>query len=143
MASDLLNPANCACFNIRRAARQITQAYDVALKPAGLQATQFTLLAMIDGCDTGNGILLTALAKQLGMDRTTLTRNLSLAEKKKWVRIREGQDRRERLIALTASGRRILAMATPLWREAQSGILDRLGAKNLQSLLNLTQRASS
>ncbi|MCH9764895.1 MAG: MarR family transcriptional regulator [Alphaproteobacteria bacterium] len=134
---------NCACFNIRRAARHVTQAYDHALKPVGLQATQFSLLAMIDGVSSEKGIALTELAARLGMDRTTLTRNLAVAERAKWIVTRSGKDRRERLIKLTLSGRRKLNKARPLWKLAQEQVVKKLSVSSLSDLLALTHRLSA
>ena len=34
----------CACANLRKAARAVTQVFDEALAPSGLRITQFTLL---------------------------------------------------------------------------------------------------
>ena len=134
-----LEHPNCACFNIRKAARKITQAYDWHLKPTGLQATQFTLLAMLSANDDKNGIAMTNLAKRLGMDRTTLTRNLTLAERADWVTITSGNDRRERLITLTPAGRRIIKEAEPYWQAAQNQIVKQLGRTRLSQLIELTR----
>ena len=46
---DIETPSNCTCFNLRKATRAVTQAYDDALKPSGLRATQFTLLSVVAG----------------------------------------------------------------------------------------------
>ncbi|MEE9539836.1 MAG: MarR family transcriptional regulator, partial [candidate division NC10 bacterium] len=35
----------CVCFNIRKAARAISQLYDDVLRPSGLRVTQFSILA--------------------------------------------------------------------------------------------------
>ncbi len=143
MAKSLLEPPSCACFNIRRAARKVTQIYDKALRPAGLQATQFTLLAMLAAGNDGNGILMGSLAGRLGMDRTTLTRNLAIAERAKWALVRPGKDRRERHVALTAAGRKKLAQARPYWQAAQQGIIEQLSETGLAELLTLTHRLDS
>ena len=58
---DRLNFANCSCFNLRRAARRVTQVYDHALAPSGLKATQFALLAVLEGDVAGEGIAMTRL----------------------------------------------------------------------------------
>src|SRR5690242_13796834 len=59
---------NCACGKVRMAARALTRRYDDALRPAGLRATQFALLVAI----SANGAQsIAALAKELGMDRST------------------------------------------------------------------------
>jgi DNA-binding MarR family transcriptional regulator len=138
MTADLLDPASCACFNIRKAARKVTQSYDRALLPAGLLATQFTLLAVLAG--ERGGIPMTRLAKRLGMDRTTLTRNLRVVERAKWVSVRAGEDPRERLVTLTTAGRKTFAQALPLWKDAQQRTAKRLGRANLNQLLDLTAR---
>ena len=63
----------CACRNVRRAARAVTGLYDRILAPTGLRATQVTLLVALE---KAGPIPFTRLAGVLGMDRTTLTRNL-------------------------------------------------------------------
>jgi hypothetical protein len=35
--------STCACFNLRKASRVITQHFDEILKPSGLLVTQFTM----------------------------------------------------------------------------------------------------
>jgi hypothetical protein len=64
----------CACANLRRAARLVTQLYDDALRPSGLRATQFTLLQALT---LAPGISQKELAGLLGIDSFTLTRTLS------------------------------------------------------------------
>ena len=61
---------NCTCFNLRKAARAVTQVYDEALKPSGLRATQFSLLSAVE---IEGPVGVAALARMLVMDRTTLT----------------------------------------------------------------------
>ena len=63
--TDPLQPVNCACFNLRRAARQITQNYDRALRSAEIQAGQFSILAMIAHLNARDGITMSALAERL------------------------------------------------------------------------------
>ncbi len=68
-------PANCTCFNLRKAARAVTQTYDKALKPSGLRATQFSLLRMVAKLGP---VGIKDLAKALVIERTTLGRNLKV-----------------------------------------------------------------
>jgi DNA-binding MarR family transcriptional regulator len=123
---------SCACNNVRRAARAVTQLYDETLRPTGLRATQFTLLTALR---IQGPISLNRLAEQLVMDRTTLTRNLQPLEKKGLVHIEAGEDRRTREASLTDTGHRALAKAFPLWRQAQSRVAEGLGEERLQGLL--------
>lgn len=125
-------PQACLCFNLRKAARAVTQLYDAALEPAGLRATQFSLLAALDRRDA---VTITDLARAMVMDRTTLTRNLRPLEKQGLVAIAPGNDRRTREVSLTRRGRQTLTRATPRWRHAQTGMLDALGDRRARRLL--------
>ena len=113
--------------------RVVSQSYDAALKPAGLKATQFTLLAVI----AGRGPMpMTRLAEILVMDRTTLTRNLKPLVAKGWAEIGRERDERVRLISATEAGKAVVAEAAPLWRQAQARVEHRLGAERLSELLD-------
>lgn len=109
--------ATCVCFNLRKAARAVTQLYDAVLRPSGLRVTQFSVLAVL--ARTG-ALTQSRLAQATVTDRTTLTRNLRLLEAKGLIRVARGADRREREVGLTEPGRKALAKAYPLWREAQA-----------------------
>ena len=64
----------CVCLGVQRAARALARRYDEALRPAGLTSGQFAILTALLGDD---GVALTVLADRLGLERTTLTRNLA------------------------------------------------------------------
>ncbi len=115
----------CACFNLRAAARALTRAYDEALRPVGLKATQFTILVAISQVD--EAVPIGTLAKALSMDRTTLTRNLRPLEKQGLVEILPEGYRRARGMVLTGKGRKVLETAFPLWRQAQKATVGRIG----------------
>ena len=114
----------CTCANLRKASRAITQAYDAALQPSGLKATQFTLLGTLA---TQGDAPLTQLAEALVMDRTTLTRNLKPLIRDRLVRIDSEDDRRVRRVVLTEFGRAALEAARPYWEQAQSRVHEALG----------------
>ncbi|MGH9262553.1 MAG: MarR family winged helix-turn-helix transcriptional regulator [Acidimicrobiales bacterium] len=123
---------DCACFNLRKAARAVTQLYDDVLRPTGLRVTQFSLLAVI----RLSGVTgITALATAAVMDRTTLTRNLRVLAKKGLIQIRDGDDARVREVTLTAGGRAKLAAAQPYWEQAQSHMTSVLGRARMAGLL--------
>ena len=114
----------CACRNVRRAARAVTGLYDRVLAPTGLRATQVTLLVALE---KAGPIPFTRLAGALGMDRTTLTRNLEPLRRTGLLTLRPGEDRRVRLAAITDKGRKAVVAAIPLWEQAQRQITDGLG----------------
>jgi len=123
--------AACTCAGLRRAARAVTQIYDAALRPAGLTANQFTLLATLERAGDAP---LTRLAEILVMERTTLTRNLRPLERRGLVAVLRERDRRVRRVTLTAAGRRLLEEARPRWARAQSQVVDELGAEGCSGL---------
>lgn len=123
----------CACANIRRTERVITQLYDEVLSPSGLSAPQFGLLATLSGAAP---ITINALAQTLTMDRTTLTRNLGLLAKQGMIRIEEGKDRRTRVVYVSDAGERALERAWPLWQAAQKRIEGTLGRARFDALLD-------
>ncbi|MGH9454375.1 MAG: MarR family winged helix-turn-helix transcriptional regulator [Terriglobia bacterium] len=114
----------CACANLRRAARAVTQLYDQELRGAGLRATQFTLLQVLA---SAGRIRQGDLGDLLAMDSTTLTRTLRLLVGKGWVSSLPGEDRRERHLLLTPAGRRELDQARPHWERAQQRLRRALG----------------
>lgn len=125
------NPRDCVCFTLRKAARAVTQMYDEALRPTGLRATQFSVLAAL--ADAG-GATMTELADALVMDRTTLTRNLKPLIERRLVETVRDADRRRRPVAVTATGRAALRRALPLWRKAQARTVDGLQARRWSGL---------
>lgn len=108
-------------MRVRRAARVVANHYDKHLKPTGLKGTQFTLLNTIFMNPATN---IGKLADVLGLDRTTLNRNLKPLERKGLIRSGSGKDPRTRTLKLTKEGTKILQNALPHWLEAQSGVLE-------------------
>ena len=105
----------CALAATRRTARLMTQFYDACLAEVGIEAAQFALLMALDGAqDAGQA----GLAQMLGMDKTTLSRNLKLLREKGWVESARGEDARRREVSLTAEGKARLREAQPAWRKA-------------------------
>ncbi len=121
---DVEAPANCTCFNLRKAARAVTQTYDKAMKPSGLRATQFSLLTMVSKLGP---VGIKDLAKALVIERTTLGRNLKVLSDRGLLEIGEGDDRRYRPITITARGQEALDLALPLWKQAQIRMANGLG----------------
>jgi DNA-binding MarR family transcriptional regulator len=59
----------------------------------------------------------------LGIDRTTLTRNVALSRAGGLVAETRGEDARVRLVEITAAGRAAAEQALPAWRAAQNEAL--------------------
>jgi DNA-binding MarR family transcriptional regulator len=116
----------CMCHKTRMAARAITRAYDDALRTTGLRATQVSVLAAV----AARGALsIKSLADELGMERTTLTRNLRPLEERGLVELAPEARHRSRMLTLTPSGHAAIVKALPLWEGAQGRIRRRLGGR--------------
>jgi len=124
---------SCTCGELRKAARAITLLYDNAFKSSGLLSTQLNVLQVINKSDS---IRISHLAKELGMDRTTLTRNLSVLERQELIQISSGKDNRTRIVLITQKGRTALAKAIPLWNEVQSKLKQQMGDTLWNELMN-------
>ena len=133
-------PATCMGLHIRRASRILTQVYDAALRPIGLEANQFTLMVAIH---LFQSVPITRLAQELFTDQTTMTRNVKLLEKQDLVAITPGKDRRVKLISLTTEGQAILEQALPVWEQVQAELMQQFGKQNWQSLLSLLSEVKS
>ncbi len=117
-ASGLSACKGCRCLAARRYARELTRLYEGALRPHGLRATQFSVLAALA---LKGPTPVTALAGTLGLDRTTLTRIAAVLERRRLVAAgrTSTSDARRRILRLTAPGRRKLEEAFPAWKDAQ------------------------
>jgi len=130
----------CVASNLRRASRAVSQLYNEIMRPTGLRGTQFTLLVAL--CLTGS-ISISRLAQILIMDRTTLSRNLKPLDKQRLVKIFQGEDRRIRMVTLTDKGHVILSKALPLWEKAQTRIVNQLGRKKFETMLDNLKKTVS
>ena len=130
----------CVCIQVRRLARKLSSLYDTLLSPEGLTIGQYSLLANIDRAGQLSHLV---LAKQVGMERTTLTRNLLPLTRANWVVTVTGNDRRQHLLQLTAAGRRKLIRSLPLWEEAQRQFLSQMSSESLQELRALLASTES
>jgi DNA-binding MarR family transcriptional regulator len=120
---------------MRRAARSLTDRYDLALKPVGLKVTQFSLLRTVSRMSSPS---LTELAHEMGLDRSTLGRNVALLEREGLVRVASGTgDLRERPVDLTPAAVRLLARALPLWEDTERSLRRRLGKQSVHTLYEL------
>ena len=112
---------SCVSLNLRRAARLVSRRYDEVLRPLGITIGQFSLLTVLAARKEAP---ITALAAFMGMDRTTLTRNLRPLQARNLVTATtDPDDARSKRIALSAAGRALYEKAVPLWEGAQKDVL--------------------
>ena len=118
----------CAGANSRLAARRITQFFDREMAESGLTLAKLGLMAQIAAASDDT---LGALAARMGLEQSTLSRNLQTLESEGLVEIANVEgDLRRRMAWLTDAGAQRLEAAIPMWRKAHAK-LDRLMSPGL------------
>jgi DNA-binding MarR family transcriptional regulator len=136
---DLATMENCVCFNLRRVTRRVTQFFDAELRRHGIRPTQTPVLAALAA---KSGWSMEDLSDWLGMERTTLVRNLRPLERDRLVEI-SGAGRGGRVsVSISARGRKGLAQAIPAWRAAQQAVVKTLGEKRWSGILCDLEKAA-
>jgi DNA-binding MarR family transcriptional regulator len=146
MDKEIRELLECTCLRLRRTTRNVTQLYDRLLQPAGLTANQFGLLARLYATDFGgsDGLSIGIMAESIGMDPTTLNRNLKPLEAMDWVKVvPDSTDARVRIVRMTEHGRRTLLKAIPFWRQAQARLRKSLGLQAVTDLNELLDRSAA
>jgi DNA-binding MarR family transcriptional regulator len=110
---------------MRKLTRLMSQRYDRRLAAAGINLNQYSILRRIGHRTRTVG----ELARELGMDRTTLSRDLKPLVARGWLEQVAGGDARQRPLRVAAAGTRALKKAMPLWRDAQDEIEAMLGSQ--------------
>jgi DNA-binding MarR family transcriptional regulator len=130
----------CTADNLRRASRAVAGFYDAAIAPTGLRGTQMSLLVAVS---LAGEMPVSRLASLLGLDRTTLSRNLGPLERDGLLESLPGADARVRLVALSTKGRKALERALPRWQKAQEQVVRALGQPRWRELIEGLQTAAS
>jgi len=108
----------CAGWNLRVAARRVTQFLEERMDGTGLSFAQFGLMAEIASAPDDT---LSALAERMGLDQSTLSRTLRTLEGDGLVEIAIVEsDQRKRMVWLTEKGARRLEAALASWRQAHA-----------------------
>jgi DNA-binding MarR family transcriptional regulator len=125
-------PLDCNCAAIRQAARYVTRHYDQHLARAGLRATQFSILQRLKRLGP---LKISVLASAMGMDRTTLGRNILPLERDGLIEIGQAtSDLRTKQVSLTRAGAERLRAGLKHWRDAQQAFEESFGAQRAAEL---------
>ncbi|MEQ9618928.1 MAG: MarR family winged helix-turn-helix transcriptional regulator [Deltaproteobacteria bacterium] len=122
---------DCVCYEVSKTSRYVINYYDAALRDIDLRSNQFIILAAVANMKSTN---FKNLAGFVGIDPSTLARNLTTLEKQSFVRVKSGENRREKVISLTRKGKNKFEKAYPLWKKAQAGIIKELGKKRWRTI---------
>ena len=130
---DMTSVENCTCFNVRRVARVITQFFDAEVRRHGVRPTQTPILRALQA---RNGWGMAELSEWLGMERTTLLRNLRPLQRDGLVRAKGGGRGGHVELEITEKGRAALAKMLPAWRSAQDKVVAILGKERWSTIIS-------
>lgn len=124
----------CYCTNLRRSSNIISDFYDASLKPAGLTVAQYFLLITLSRLKSAN---ITHWAEHVGLERSTMVRNIKLLQNRDFVKLTEGQGK---VYVLSEKGEEVLRLAVPLWQQAQSQIEAILGKCDAEAIYRINEK---
>jgi len=130
---------NCVCFNLRWVARKVTQFFDAEMRRHGIRPTQASILWALNAKENWN---MAELSDRLGMDRTTLVRNLRPLQRDRLVQVGGGGRGNRVELAITAKGLKLIEKLTPAWNSAQSTAVKTLGEERWSAILSDLETAA-
>jgi DNA-binding MarR family transcriptional regulator len=136
---DMSAAENCVCFNLRWVTRAVTQFYDAEMRRHGIRPTQGSILASLMTRESWN---MAELSDWLGMERTTLVRNLRPLQRDGFVKTSGGGRGRLVELAITAKGRKQMEKLAPAWRSAQRAAVKTLGEKRWSAMISDLETAA-
>ncbi len=138
--SDIAETTASACLatRVRQLSRIITRVYDDAMRPLGITASQYTLLAQLAQRDA---ITAVEIGHELDIEKSTLSRNLKRLLALGHINMDPPAGRRGRGLHLTPKGQAILKDAFPIWQDAQKRAFTVMGAESLSTLDHLLHQA--
>lgn len=130
------NPVNspCYCLMLRRAASSVTDMYDKALAEYGITLNQFSIIINLNNMSMATT---TELAQQIGLERSTLVRNLKSIMAMGYIENVSGENERNNHLRVTSSGRHLLKLTIPVWQSVQDKISESLGSENAALLMDM------
>ncbi len=128
----------CLATRVRQLSRIITRVYDDAMRPLGITASQYTLLAQLAARDS---ITAVEIGHELDIEKSTLSRNLKRLLALGHIIMDPPAGRRGRGLHLTPKGQAILKDAFPIWQDAQMRAVSAMGAESRNVLDGLLSQA--
>ncbi|MEI9902178.1 MAG: MarR family winged helix-turn-helix transcriptional regulator [Hyphomicrobium sp.] len=128
----------CIATRVRQLSRIVTRVYDDAMRPLGITASQYTLLAQLAHRDA---ITAVEIGHELDIEKSTLSRNLKRLLALGHISMDPPAGRRGRGLHLTPKGQAILKDAFPIWQDSQKRAFAVMGAESRNTLDNLLGQA--
>lgn len=123
--------ADCLATRVRQLSRIVTRIYDDVMRPLGITASQYTLLAQLASRD---GITAVEIGHGLDIEKSTLSRNLKRLLALGHIVMDPPAGRRGRGLHLTPKGQAVLKEAYPIWKGAQVRTVGAMGIESKATL---------
>jgi DNA-binding MarR family transcriptional regulator len=102
------------------------------MRAAPVRGPQFSLMMMIARRKSPT---ISELAREIGADRTTMTRNLEKLQKQGFIQITHGQNLRTKAVEIAPKGKTALERSISYWQQAQNKVLKTLGQERWDRML--------
>lgn len=112
----------------------LSDIYDACLNPSSVTVAQYYLLVNLSRLGSAN---ITHWAQRVGLDRSTMVRNIKPLQTRGYVETTEG---RGKAFTLTPEGEHVLELAVPIWERTQAKIQEALGDDDAQALLRISEK---
>jgi DNA-binding MarR family transcriptional regulator len=129
--------AECLAIRVRTLNRAVSSLYDEALRPHGLRVGQLNLLVAVESLGTARPV---DLCRILGMDKSTLSRDVEVMKRNGWLEVDDSADARARPLKLSAQGHALLEAVVPAWRQAQEKARALIGGEAASALGQVVDR---
>ncbi|MGZ5890266.1 MAG: MarR family winged helix-turn-helix transcriptional regulator [Hyphomicrobium sp.] len=133
-----MTAGSCVATRVRQLSRIVTRVYDDAMRPLGITASQYTLLAQLAARDA---ITAVEIGHELDIEKSTLSRNLKRLLALGHINMDPAAGRRGRGMHLTGKGQTVLKDAFPIWQDAQKRTVSAMGAESRNMLDSLLHEA--
>jgi len=130
---------NCVCFNLRWVTRAVTQFFDAEMRRHGIRPTQGSILLALNARESWT---MAELSDWLGLERTTLVRNLQPLQRDGLAQAVGGGRGSRVELSITAKGRKQIEKFMPAWRSAQNAVVKTLGDRRWSAILSDLETAA-
>lgn len=119
---------SCFCITLDRAATSLTDFYNQSLAELGITVKQYSLLSKLHSlgsCSTSE------LAEAVGLDRSTLVRNLKVLMQRGWIEDSASRTSRAHAYTLTQEGLEVREKAKACWERLQEQVVEKVGSEKM------------
>jgi DNA-binding MarR family transcriptional regulator len=131
--ANVLDAGACVFRHIARTSRAVTSTYDAAFAPFDLTAGQFDLMMTLHHSGPRP---VGELAKLTALDASTVPRAIRPLVEKALLAVRQGEDRRQRIVSLTPAGRKRAMRAATAWERRQRAVVKEFGEENWTAMMH-------